>query len=429
MLLIYTPKITPRIIYVFKHLCTHILGLEIKFTIKIEEFIAHEGLKFSYGKKRLGNELFVQNVDLLLEQGLSDLVIKVQEWEDTKCFFSVSENSDLPFDIFAASFYMLSRYEEYLPHVKDDFGRFPASESLAFKEGFIKQPVIDLWAYKFREILKKKFGNIEFKKRKFESISIISVSHVFNFKNKGFLRSLVGTVIDLGKFKFSRVSDRIKVITKFKKDPYNVFDELIYFIKNYKIKLVFMFQLSDYSAYDKNINYNRQNYISIIKYVADYAKVGLRLGFFAVQNIEDLKKEKKRFENIIHGPLQNVINPKYNLQLPLQYEYLNELDVPNDYSMGYPESLGFRAGTSTSFFFYDINVELTTPLSIHPYVFHSQFCRLENTEDVQDSISAMLINLKKVDGIFRGVFKNRDFSEYSNSSYYYSLLKQIHEIK
>ncbi len=428
MLLIYTPKVTPRIIYVFKHVCTHILGLNLKFTSKIEEFIAHEGVKFSYGKKRMGNELFVQNVDLLLDQGLGDVVVKVQKWGETKCFFAASENSDIPFDIFAASFFMLSRYEEYLPHVKDDFGRFPASESLAYKNGFLIQPVIDIWAYKFRDILQKKYPDLKFKHREFESISIISVSRVFKYKNKGFLRGLMGGILHLGKLEFSKVSDRVKVLIKLKNDPYNIFDELIYFIKKYKVKMVFMFQLSDYSAYDKNINYNRQNYRSIIKYVADYSKVGLRLGYFAVQESATLKKEKKRFENIIHGPLQNVINPKYNLQLPLQYSYLNELDIPNDYSMGYPESIGFRAGTSTSFFFYDINMELTTPLTLHPYVFHTQVCHKDNSEDIEKSLNKVIKEVKGVDGTFRAIFKNRNFSEYADSNYYYSLLKQINEI-
>lgn len=428
MLLIYTPKVTPRIIYVFKHICTNILGLELKFTSKIEEFIAHEGVKFSYGRKRLGNELFIQSVDLLLEQGLNDLVIKVNQWEDTKCFFSTSENSDIPFDIFAASFYMLSRYEEYLPHVKDDFGRFPASESLAFKKGFNKQPVIDIWAYKLKAVLKKRFPNVEFKKRSFETVSMIAVSRVFNFKNKGFLRSLMGTLIDLGKLQFSKVRDRLKVLVKLKKDPFNIFDDLIYFIKKYKIKMVFMFQLSDYSAYDKNINYNRQNYRSIIKYVADYSKVGLRLGYFAVEDMEILKKEKKRFENIINGPLQNVLNAKYNLQLPMQYGYLNELGIPNDYSMGYPESIGFRAGTSASFFFYDINMEVTTPLTVHPYVFHSQICNSGNPEEIKKALATVLEEVKTVDGTLRAIFKNRNFSEYADSPYFYSLLKQIHEI-
>lgn len=429
MLLIYSSKITPRIIYIFKHICTNILGLEISFTTKIEEFIAHPDLKFSYGKKRLGNELFIQNVDLLLEQGLGDIEIKVQQWEETKCFFGVSENSDVPFDIFAASFYLLTRYEEYLPHVKDDFGRFPASESLAYQEDFLHSPVVDIWAYKFKKVLANKFLDVDFKRRNYEAVTIITVSHVFNFKNKGFLRTIMGTFIDLGKLNFSKVSDRFKVLLRIKKDPYNVFDDLIQLIKQYKIKLVFMFQLSDFNIYDRNINHNRLNYKSIIKYVADYATVGLRLGYFAVKELKVLKVEKKRFENIIHGPLQNVLNSRYNLLLPEHYSFLNELEVTNDYSMGYPETIGFRAGTSTPYLFYDINMEITTPLRIHPYIFHSQVCHTKTAEEIRHQISVVLRELKLVQAPFVSIFKNRDFSEYYDKSFYYSLLKQIHEIQ
>jgi hypothetical protein len=429
MLLIYTQKVTPRITYSFKHICTRVLDIDIKLTTKIEEFIAYEGMKFSYGKKRLGNELFFQNVDLLLEQGFSDVEIKVQDWEDTKCFFSVSENSDLPFDIFAASFYLLSRYEEYLPHVKDKYGRFPALESLAHKEEFLNSPVIDFWIDKFKGILLTRFPEISFSKQHYNSTSVISVSHVFNFKNKGFLRSLGGTLVDLINLKFFRISDRLKVLLRLKKDPYNVFDELISLVKNHKIKLNFMFQLSNFNAYDRNINHNRLNYREIIKYVADYSTVGSRLGYFAISDIETLKVEKKRFENIIHGPLQNVINTKFNLMLPEHYGFLNELEVPNDYSMGYPETIGFRAGTSLPFLFYDINLEITTPLKIHPYVFHSQATHLYDSKSLQLIISKISRDLKKVNGNMLTVFKSRDFSEYFNYKYHYSLLKQLHEIR
>lgn len=429
MLLIYTKKVTPRIVYIFKHICTHVLGLEIKFTTKIEEFIAHQGMKFSYGKKRLGNELFIQNVGFLLEQGLNDHEIKPYPWEETKCFFAVSENSDLPFDIFSAAFYLLSRYEEYLPHVKDEFGRFPASESLAYKEGFLRQPVIDIWAYKLREVLCSRFPDLRSPPGKYKTVSIISVSRVFHYKNKGFLRSFAGLLKNLGNLELSMVSDRIKVLLRLKKDPYNVFDELINFIKTYKVNLIFMFQLSDFNAFDKNISHNRLNYRAIMKYVADYAQVGLRLGYFAIKEQEVLKKEKKRFENIIHGPLQNVINSKYNLMLPMHYVSLNELDIPNDHSMGYPETIGFRAGTGNSFLFYDINMEVTTPLTVHPYVFHSQVCKNETLEEVKSAIAGIITDLKRVNGTLRTIFKNRDFSEYSDHAFYYSLLKQINEIE
>ena len=428
MLLIYTQKITPRIIYIFKHICTHVLGLEIKFTTKIEEFIAHQGMKFSYGKKRLGNELFIQSTELLLEQGLSDVEVKVQKWEQTKCFFAVSDNSDLPFDIFASSFYLLSRYEEYLPHVKDESGRFPASESLAYKKSFIKSPVVDIWAYKFKDLLELRFPDIEIRKRDYVATTIISVSHVFNFKNKGFLRTLTGTIKDISRLKFTRVSDRIKVLLRLKKDPYNVFEDLISFIKRHKAKMVFMFQLSDYNVYDRNINHNRLNYKSIIKYMADYSKVGLRLGYFAVKELKALKSEKKRFENIIHGPLQNVLNSKYNLMLPEHYSYLNELEITNDYSMGYPQTPGFRAGTTTPYLFFDINMEVTTPLTVHPYIFHSQICLSKNQAELEIIIDDMAEQLKAVGAPFISVFKNRDFSEYSDKNLHYSLLERIHEI-
>ena len=112
MLLIYTSKTTHRITYTFKHICVRILGIEVKFTNTLEEFISHAGPKLSYGKKPLGNELFLQSYGLLNQQGFESIDISVKEWDDTKCFFSTGKLSAMPFDIFSASFYLLSRYEE-----------------------------------------------------------------------------------------------------------------------------------------------------------------------------------------------------------------------------------------------------------------------------------------------------------------------------
>ena len=112
MLLVYTHKITPRLNYIFKHICTRMLGVKVSFTTKIEEFIAHDSLKMSYTRQQLGNEFYIKSHDILFEQGLSDIEIQIQDWDQTKGFFYNGEKSAMPFDIFAASFYLLSRYEE-----------------------------------------------------------------------------------------------------------------------------------------------------------------------------------------------------------------------------------------------------------------------------------------------------------------------------
>jgi hypothetical protein len=410
-------------------MCTNILGISIKFTTRIEEFIAHEGMKLSYGKQALGNELFLQKVDLLLEQGLGEVDIKVQPWGDNFCFFPVSENSALPFDIFAASFFLLSRYEEYLPHVKDDFGRFPASESVGYQEGFLHTPVVDIWAYKFKEILLEKFPEISLANREFHTEAVIAVEHVFNFQNKGFLRSLAGLHLDIIKLQFNKVIDRLQVLMRIKKDPINIFEDLIGFIKEHKVSMLFLFQLSDFSIYDRNINYNRNPYRSIIKYVADYAKVGLIPGYFAFDDFKTLRKEKLRMENTVHTPLERVINVKYNLNIPEFYTFLTELEIPHDYSMGYPETAGFRAGTCSPFLFYDINTESTLALKIHPYVFNSNIVETTDTGKLTSDVGKMLNEVKKVDGSFKAIFKNQDFSEYANFKAYYALINQIYEIK
>ena len=81
--------------------------------------------------------------------------INIHKWDGIPSFFPTNDKCAIPFDIFAASFYLLSRYEEYLPHVKDEHGRFPVEESLAFQQGFLEIPVVDLWVKKLKEALRK----------------------------------------------------------------------------------------------------------------------------------------------------------------------------------------------------------------------------------------------------------------------------------
>ena len=77
MLLVFTHKITPRLKYTFKQVCTRILGIPVAFTTTIEEFIAHDSLKMSYARQPLSNEVFVRSHELLFEQGISDVDIHV----------------------------------------------------------------------------------------------------------------------------------------------------------------------------------------------------------------------------------------------------------------------------------------------------------------------------------------------------------------
>lgn len=412
MLLVYTQKKAPRLNYIFKHICTRVLGVKVNFTTKIEEFIAHDNLKMSYAKQQLGNEFFVKSHDILFEQGLSDVEINIHDWDNTKCFFYIGDKSAIPFDVFSASFYLLSRYEEYLPHVKDEFGRFTAKESLAYKHGFLHQPVVDIWAYKFKAALQKQFPEFKFPQRHYSITPIIDVPSAYCYNLKGLMRTFGGIIIDLAKFRLKRLYLRFAVLLGFKHDPYDTFKYLINRQKTSNFKFLFFFLIGDFSTYDKGINPNKKKFVSLIKHIGDYCRIGLKVSFLAIEDETILKKEKTRMEDILNTNLLASRQSFSKLNLPESYRNLISLEVQEDYTMGYVNEIGFRAGSSSPFLFYDLDYEVQTPLKVFPYqVMDHALLKHKSLLDKKKVVGEIIKQVKQVDGEFVPVFHNYTFSD------------------
>ncbi len=412
MLLVYTHKISPRLNYIFKHICTRVLGVNVSFTIKIEEFIAHSSLKMSYTKQHLGNEFFIKSHDILFEQGLSDIEINVHDWENTKCFFYNGDSSAMPFDIFAASFYMLSRYEEYLPQVRDDYGRFLATQSLGYKYEFLHQPVVDIWACKFKEALQKQFPEFKFPEKKYKVKPIIDVPSPYAFKFKGVMRTLGGTAKDILRLKFKRLYTRYTVIFGFKHDPFDTFKYIVNKQKQLSYKFLIFFFIGDYSTFDKGVNINKRKYVSLIKHIADYSNVGLKASYLSVTNLKLLKKEKRKMEDIINVALRVSRNSFSKISLPDTYRNMVQLEIKEDYTMGYVNYIGFRAGSCTPFLFYDLDYEVQTPLKVCPFQL-MDYALLKTTSllDKKKVLASLINEIKQVNGEFVPVFHNYTFSD------------------
>lgn len=412
MLLVYSHKVTPRLKYTFKQICTRILGIPISFTSKVEDFIAHDSLKMSYTIQPLGNEFHVRSHKILFEQGLSDVDIHVNDWGNTKCFLATGEKSNLPYDIFSATFYLLSRYEEYLPHVRDNYGRFTATESLAYKNDFLHQPVVDIWAYKFKDAIQERYPDYEFAKRNYSIKPIIDVPSAYNYNYKGLMRTIGGTINDIFRFKFSNVYERYAVLLGFKKDPYNTFNYIINKQKGSKFKFTVFFLIGDYSTYDKNININKSKFQSLIKSVADYCNVGLKASYLSLEDEMILKKEKKLMESVINTDLVATRFSHNKFNLPESFRHLINLEITEDYSMGYLNQIGFRAGTCTPFLFYDLDYEIQTPLKVCPFqVMDFALLKVASLLDKKQELIKILNEVKKVDGTFTAVFHNYTFSK------------------
>ena len=422
-LLVYIPKQTPRINYIFRHICGRILGFKVKFTSKVEDFIAFEEVKFSYAKKRLGNEVFVQKFGLLEELGINDLSFSIDRWEEVPCFFRVSSESDIPFDIFSAAFYLVTRYEEYQPHVKNDVDSYPIEESLAYQYDFLKTPVVDVWAYQLKTILKTKFPTHDFPEKQFKSQFLISVSKAFKHRHNGFLRLAGATLRDVIQFRFTLVFERLQTLLRVQPDPFDNYDELIEFAKDHNLKLDFYFQLSNYSRYSKNISYNKRIYHKLIKSMGDYGDLGLLPGFEALYDVDVLKDEKKRWESIVNRSLSKALIKNYHLNFPDAYLNFNKIEIEEDYSMGYQRNIGFRAGTCTPFQFYDLNLEQVSGLVVRPYVMNSKVLKEPDMYEKIEELKHLKSTINAVNGEMNLIFENSDFADTNLKNAIFELMK------
>ena len=279
-ILIYLEQDNSRTRYIFNHIFKRVLGLTVKCTTDLNEFDREKGPKFEYSKKKHSDGLFFSATNLLFETNISKQELFISSYKSVKVLFSSLDSSScLPFDPFAASFYMLTRYEEYLINKKDKFGRFSATSSIAYKYNFLNLPVVDYWILFIKEKLKEKYPNLIFKSNKFKFYNTIDVDNGFAYLGKGFFRTLGSLLKDVFQLNFIRIKHKIRVLLFKEKDPYDNYDYLLKLHRKYSLNTLFFFLLSDYGKYDKNVLFSSKKLHQRIKTIYQSCDIGIHASY------------------------------------------------------------------------------------------------------------------------------------------------------
>lgn len=414
-ILIFTLKNSSRSRYVFRAIFKFIMGLEPQFTSDKYLFNRHKGLKFSYGKRPLGNELYFYAADILFEGGIKWQDLKFIDYNGLPAFFiSPRSDSAMPFDVFSATFFLISRYEEYYPHLKDEHKRFKASQSVAFQQGFLNEPIVNIWTQHITSILKSNYPEYKPKTNVFKFIPTIDIDNAFSYKEKGFVRVISGLLFDFFNLKSGRFKERFNVLLHRQKDPYDTYDYQIELIEKYSIHIIFFVLLGDYGPYDKNVPFQNKALRSLIKFLDDYGDVGIHPSYASNSKPSMFKTEVGRLQHILNREIFYSRQHYLKLTLPQTYERLIEADITDDFTMGYAEVPGFRAGICTPFFFYDLDLEIETGLKIHPFAIMDgtlkDYMKLE-PEQCAAVYLPLIESVKKVNGHFITIWHNESFAE------------------
>lgn len=426
MILIHTPVIKPRIQYIFKHFFCSRMGVEISFTSDLGTFIAHEGHKMSYGEAPLGNEFFISSHGLLTEQGINDIAVEVFDWDGLPVFFAAHKNSNLPFDFFAASFYLMTRYEEYHPFTADRLGRYMADQSLAVRHNFLDQPLIDLWYDRFVNIWHAFFEITPPQSKPVGLSLIVDVPQLYSYKYKTVFRSLIEGVHDLFNLKINMFFDRIIVLLGLREDPFEEQFQWVMRLQEDEIPLHFFVLYASLGVHDKSLSVFNKMHQQGIKSISDYVPTAPLASYESSKRPASLYADMERFSSLIHRPIKTIRQHELILRFPQTYRTFSKLGIKSDYSMQYPELPGFRASTAFPFSFYDLGDEQQTPLIIHSICLSEDHIKNQRfSRKMRQLFLEYEQRLAKLNAPFNVALTNESFNSRSHNANYLGALKKI----
>ncbi len=415
MLLFYTEKVTPRLKYSVKTVLKGLLGLEINFISDKEDYLQSTLPKINYSKNPLQSGIYIQAANLLFEHDIFQ-----QEFQSTlnddgiPLIYTTGKQSQLPFDPFAASFFFVSRYEEYIPFIADDHNRFPAKESFLFKQGKLHIPVVNAYAALLEKKLLEFYPQLSINKRSYNFVNSIDIDNAYAYLGKGIMRTTGGFLKDIFSFNFQQLFERTRVIFGLEKDPFETFDHVLQLQEKYGFHTMYFALFSRTGKFDRNLSMYSPRLHRYLKSINDFCTVGIHPSYQSNGSITIAEEELHRLEQILNIDVVNSRQHFIKLNFPETYRNLLDLEIEHDYSMGFAAETGFRAGICTPFTFYDLEMEVETNLTVHPFPFmDGTYIYYQNMppEKALEEMLRYIETYRKYGGEFIPLWHNRIFSE------------------
>ncbi|WP_036693235.1 polysaccharide deacetylase family protein [Pedobacter glucosidilyticus] len=399
-LLVYTPNLNSRKQYIFDFLFSEVLGINYQVLDDAVAFSNYPGPKISYGPEVLANEIHFKSYGLLDELGIKYQNLESINYDNYQVFFPI-QSSAMPFDVFAASFYLLSRYEEYTNKGRDQHRRFSAKYSIAKTNSFLHKPVVDIWAYDILNVLLQRFPDLPFRKRRFKFIPTLDIDRPYYFKTEKFVKRVLKQFKSFLKGRFT--------------DPFDVYQQVAQWDKYNQQQTQYFILMGNKHEFDVAPKRNHPKFRALLQKLSQHHPMGIHPSYASHLHEDEVVNEKQALEEIIQHPIERSRQHYLKFNLPETFENLLEVGIKEDYSMAYADDVGFRAGTCTPFYWYNLRADCSTGLKVFPTIVMDQtlrtYLKLKPQEAI-DILNLLLSEVKKVNGTFISLWHNESLSNF-----------------
>lgn len=385
-------------------------GLTICCTNDIKTFLEAEGDHLIYGANPIEGYSSIACSTLLCEESIrKDILIVKKEF-----FGEVILGIDDLVDPFAAIFYCLSRYEEYVNLKRDIHGRFRAKDAILVQLGLHKLQIVERWI----DVLIKNYNPSQYdqllENRKVVVIPSFDIDNTQAYLWKSGWRNIGSRLKDFIKQDKHRIVERKSVALGKLKDPYDTFQQITEIAERFPETRVFWL-LGDYNTYDRNTNWKDPRLHRLIRNLNQRIHIGIHPSYASNNSERKLELEIQRLNQILGEETKESRQHFLKLNLPSTPRKLVRYGIKTDFSMGFADEIGFRAGTAHPFQYFDLTLNqkleiLTVPFFYMDGTFNDYLKTSPEAAIIE--INALIHEIEKYGGAASFIWHNETIGDY-----------------
>ncbi len=316
-------------------------------------------------------------------------------------------------DIFASSFFMLTRWEEHLLNKKDAHGRTPDEYQFSVRNNMAQRPLVN----EYVEMLRNMFGYLGItitNKRKYTPI----ISHDIDFfarhdTLRKVTRTLFGDLLKRRSFSefYTTFSDYTAYKAGRKNDPFDTFDYLMNLSESIRQQSRFYFIPSELGEEDAQYSIKHEALVKTMRKIKARGHiVGIHGAYRSYQNKKLYREELERFPEDL-APEEG---RQHFLRFsnPETWQTQNDAGLKFDSTIGFINEVGFRAGTCFEYPVFNILTRKKLHLKECPLIFMEMaaFKKYPDKEHFFTKFAKLRDTVKKYKGNFVILWHNSNFN-------------------
>jgi hypothetical protein len=388
-----------------------LLRTSYTITQDFNELCSYPGIKVAYSFKpiTLENVLWLEASPLLFEDGISEQPIEVTKWNEYSLFFPSSQGA-FPIDIFAVSFFLVSRYEEYCPNIKTDkHNRFPVTASVSYQLGFHRKPMVNILAHALAEKIQDVFPDYTYQFPKFETITTYDIDIAYKYKGKKLYRWTGSLLKSLIHFDYPTLKNLLRATLHLSHyDSFDRFHLHKVLAQKENNKPIHFVLTAPFAKFDKNIDPNTKTFKKLIHHLSQFSEIGLHPSYKSSENNSLIFKEKSVLEKRSGMKITKSRQHFLRFQFPSTFEALIESGFLEDYSLGWHDEAGFRTSTTIPIPFFNLKTNQIRPLTLIPLTAMdgSLYHCCQSIEECLEVVEQLRLEVQKYGGTFVILYHN-----------------------